>query len=668
MRVEINITDNDIAHAERLLLPEGRTFDAERRAFINRFDTLDLQAVPGSGKTTVLLAKLVILERYLPFSNGSGILVISHTNTAVDEIKKKIGKQCQRLFAYPNYIGTIQSFVDRFLAIPAYVARFGKRPTRIDNEIFDVAVAGYYRCLPAKCPAKAWLDNKSDAVAFLKRIRFDDQFNLTDGIGGAVALKKASASETYKTLARMKMDIFGRGYLHFEDAYFLAAIHLSKRKAAKALMQERFSYVFVDEMQDMGKHQHDLLEELFFDGGKCQCGYQRIGDRNQSIYDNNDFDEKSAWQARGIVLSLANSYRLSIPIATVVNFFALDNADGFQINGLSEVNIKPHIIIFDDASVCTVVHKFSSILRNLIDEGRIPESGENIFKAVAWNSEWNAEDKGRTGSKFRLVDYCPAFQKARQKSRIDHNCLEDYLRHYDRKNKTLGAVQKSILNFILKVLRLEDANNPESGSHFTSNSLLKFLREKHAVFYEQFKLCLYQWTLYSIRGDITDVVEEIRETIPKLLQIFGKDVNKSREFIDQPAETAALADTTQQSFSNIVNIHGFDIEIATVHSVKGQTHTATLYMETYFHQDGHGVAAKSYESQRLSRQFLMEGLVGSERKRVKQSARMVYVGFSRPTHLLCFAVHKDRFHQYLSGLDTTVWEIIKIYGQDECVA
>jgi hypothetical protein len=24
---------------------------------------------------------------------------------------------------------------------------------------------------------------------------------------------------------------------------------------------------------------------------------------------------------------------------------------------------------------------------------------------------------------------------------------------------------------------------------------------------------------------------------------------------------------------------------------------------------------------------------------------MVYVGFSRPTHLLCFAVHKDRFRE-----------------------
>jgi len=29
----------------------------------------------------------------------------------------------------------------------------------------------------------------------------------------------------------------------------------------------------------------------------------------------------------------------------------------------------------------------------------------------------------------------------------------------------------------------------------------------------------------------------------------------------------------------------------------------------------------------------------------KQSLKMVYVGFSRPTHFLCFAVHKDRFDE-----------------------
>jgi hypothetical protein len=64
MLAAINILDKDIARAEQLLLPERKTFDAERRDFIRRLDTLDLPAVPGNGKTTALMAKLVILDRW----------------------------------------------------------------------------------------------------------------------------------------------------------------------------------------------------------------------------------------------------------------------------------------------------------------------------------------------------------------------------------------------------------------------------------------------------------------------------------------------------------------------------------------------------------------------------------------------------------------------------
>ncbi len=124
MYAMINITDADITYAERILLGENQHFDAERITFIKNLETIDLQAVPGSGKTTALLAKLLILEKYMPLDNNTGVLVISHTNAAVDEIQDRIGKYCPKLFSYPNYVGTIQSFVDSFLAIPHYVNIF----------------------------------------------------------------------------------------------------------------------------------------------------------------------------------------------------------------------------------------------------------------------------------------------------------------------------------------------------------------------------------------------------------------------------------------------------------------------------------------------------------------------------------------------------------------
>lgn len=60
--MQIEITDNEIEETEKLLLPNGLSFDKERRDFIKNLTTLDLQAVPGSGKTTALLSKLSIRQ------------------------------------------------------------------------------------------------------------------------------------------------------------------------------------------------------------------------------------------------------------------------------------------------------------------------------------------------------------------------------------------------------------------------------------------------------------------------------------------------------------------------------------------------------------------------------------------------------------------------------
>ena len=156
-----------------------------------------MQAVPGSGKTTALLAKLLIFEKHLPFENGSGILVISHTNAAIDEIKNKIKRFCPKLFSYPNFVGTIQSFVDVFLAIPCYLNHFKNKPYRIDDEIYHEKVENYYNKMSSS-GAKSWLDRKNDPLSFLKNLRFDMELNLTEGINGRISLKSENNSSTFK--------------------------------------------------------------------------------------------------------------------------------------------------------------------------------------------------------------------------------------------------------------------------------------------------------------------------------------------------------------------------------------------------------------------------------------------------------------------------------------
>jgi hypothetical protein len=66
------------------------------------------------------------------------------------------------------------------------------------------------------------------------------------------------------------------------------------------------------------------------------------------------------------------------------------------------------------------------------------------------------------------------------------------------------------------------------------------------------------------------------------------------------------------------------IEVGTVHSVKGETHTATLYLET------------KYRGKTCS-EYLVNYILGRQNKNNKtqqQALEIAHVAFSRPTHLL----------------------------------
>ena len=135
--MKIEIKDKHIREAEQIFIG-GSTFDEkERIPFIKNLETCDLLAVPGSGKTTALMAKLYCLSKQLPFEDGSGILVLAHTNATVDEIENELKKHCPNLFEYPNFIGTVQTFINTFLTIPYYQNKNRRIINKIDTTIYN---------------------------------------------------------------------------------------------------------------------------------------------------------------------------------------------------------------------------------------------------------------------------------------------------------------------------------------------------------------------------------------------------------------------------------------------------------------------------------------------------------------------------------------------------
>ena len=94
-----------------------------------------------------MLAKLAIIAKRMPLENGKGICVLTHTNVAIDEIKSKLKNQADVLFRYPNFFGTIQNFVDKFLAIP-YFNSISEVPVGvIDNDRAYAIMRSVYNSL-----------------------------------------------------------------------------------------------------------------------------------------------------------------------------------------------------------------------------------------------------------------------------------------------------------------------------------------------------------------------------------------------------------------------------------------------------------------------------------------------------------------------------------------
>lgn len=670
MPAEINVTYDDIAYAERVLLPKGAAFDEERRGFIRNLSTLDLQAVPGSGKTTALLAKLLILDRYLPFANGSGILVLSHTNAAIDEIRSRIGPHCKALFRYPNYIGTIQGFVDEFLAIPYFTNRYKRVPIRIDDEIREQRFANR----PFNLKGFSAPESKR-ALHFLrvnaKPIRLslvDGNPMLTEGYRGPkLAIKKPrgntkpenysdwSADEKSRVedwITKFTRGVLASGHLCYDDAYFLADVFLTKNSQIKGLLQARFSYVFVDEMQDMEMHQHDLLEQIFFDGGNAGMTFQRIGDKNQSIYDGRAASMQSYWSDRATVLQLNGSYRLSPVLAEIVSKFAVSplpiDGRGMNPDG-SKISVKPKFIVYSDANVDQVIPEFARRIRAGLDSGEIPANPRNKYKAVAWATK---PDNG----KMRLCNYYPSFSREEQQQRPDYPNLQAYLFGYDKRDPTFASAERSMNGAILRVLRIEGVTDA-LGLPLNKAKLKEFLIGSAPESWVVHEKNLYQWCLMTANGKFGEVAQEMRAYLPGLLARFGAAVTVSAAFINETSRAITpIASRARQSSPNMFEGDGVAILVSTVHAVKGETHAATLYMETYYERGGGG----NYESQRLVSQLKGAPLAQSAHDLVKQSAKMVYVGFSRPTHLLCFAVHESRFTALEGFIDTCVWDIIRL--------
>jgi DNA helicase-2/ATP-dependent DNA helicase PcrA len=694
----ISFTDQDIEYAESILLKAGQKFDEERVEFLKDLNTLDLQAVPGSGKTTALLAKLLIFERYMPFKDGSGILVISHTNAAIDEIKNRIGSYCPKLFSYPNFVGTIQSFVNEFLAKPYISQKFKIQVSKVDTNLFENHLLRKFKLI-------AWNDDYGKPTSFfwgrnikkaeketintngnkkeicnreidkeIKNLYFDYSDNQIKLFTDKKCLLKDPTNKKYQGLKKIIENTIKDGFLSFEYAYIFANDFLKNNDCIQKLLQQRFRFIFVDEMQDMDKHQYQILEMLFFDKGLCKSVYQRIGDKNQAIF-NGEVKLDEIWIDRITVKKIAGSHRLSPQIANLTNQFSLTNCN---IKGLNlDSKIKPQMLVYTHENKEKLIQYYKSLINQLTKEGLLPNSVSEIIAAVAW-----VTGKKDNETKITLPSYYPSYSREQEKPKSEYNCLAQYLVCFEQTNNSLKPIAANIKNAILKSLRIVNIKD-DDGKFFKETTFNLLLQEK-SLFDERaakFEKKIYEWSINVMKGKHEIVLVELQTYIISIFSEIFPNSTPNKDFLYGEYVLPII----EVIPSKIV---GCDVLLNTVHAVKGHTHLSTLYLESFY--DG------EYESTLMSEVFsginsidlisnvqneikvfnedivkLKEsGKIGGKTKlgkikkletkinNIKKYSKMLYVGFSRPTHLLAFAVEENRFKDL--NINRDIWDVTLI--------
>ncbi|CAA6802937.1 MAG: ATP-dependent DNA helicase UvrD/PcrA [uncultured Sulfurovum sp.] len=603
----IEITDVDIEKVEQKF---GLTFDAESREFIKCLESKDIQACPGAGKTTSLVAKLDILSNYMPFDDNSAILVLTHTNVAVDEIKNKLGINASKVLGYPNHVGTFQSFVNKYLAIPMYVKLFGKKPERIDDDIF---VDLFFNKLENntkyglkekfKKGTTSEIEKINKVKNFLKSFYIDENEFLQNFDGTAFIYRHNPPSNTYIQLKTLKKEILQKGVLTFKDTYFLSIMYLNKYPQIIEIFQKRFKYVFVDEAQDTDDRQFEIINKLFSENTIVQ----KIGDNNQAIFNFSGAKDKG-WEVDENSIKIKNTKRLSALISEQVIKVAIDRQ---ELNGNDTIDIQPTIILFDNAE--GVLPKFG----DLIIENELHLDEKHSFKAIG--AIGKESKNGDT-----ILDYFPQYQ---QNNIIQAN---DTLVEKFRAMSIENIRPKNYKNILLDILTdyLKEKNILNNAKVFTKNTILFSLQENNEEEYNNFKLKLFYIT------EKLASLECVENDIKELLSIFldFKEETLDDEVLSEVIKTYQIQ-LESKSKQNICTHESddinFDIAISTIHKVKGETHTATLVLETF---------KSSYDLIHLIKLFQGRKFAGAN----KDKKRLIYVAMSRPTHFLCLAMHKEQ--------------------------
>jgi hypothetical protein len=449
------------------------------------------------------------------------------------------------------------------------------------------------------------------------------------------------------------------GFHCYDEMFMWAHDLIARTPECAAFIRDRFPVLFLDEAQDNSEDQSALLALVFRVGGTATLR-QRFGDSNQAIFDSiagsgavtDKFPESS------VKRDLPDSHRFGQRIADLAAPLGLDpqqlKGKGPATSLVSESAEEQHtLFLFGNGAEHKVLSAYAEVLlATFSNEGLAAGS----FIAVGQvHRPPVSEDPAKTPQ--HIGQYWPEYSHELTGQDPKPATLRDYILLGIAKTLAMGETRfgvEAITSGIMRLVSMTEGKTDLSRGRLAHQQIVRALSE-HATIRRRYEYLICRFILKGLAPSKplwekvwTSLIKEVVETVAgaEVKSVEALQFLAWSDATPQGAPGKKKATAKYNVFKYPPDDHKVSIRVGSIHSVKGETCTAALILETFWYT--HNLTSL--------RPWLDGSRFGAKEAGERDKARLKlhYVGFSRPTHLLCVAMKESSFWNDKGELDQSL--------------
>jgi hypothetical protein len=376
---------------------------------------------------------------------------------------------------------------------------------------------------------------------------------------------------------------------------------------------------------------------------KGSCFTQRFGDPNQAIYDffGGTGATTDPFPSRDVARKdLPSSHRFGQKIADLADPLGL-TPYGLKGHGPKKPlasgspDAKHTIFLFDDKGIGKMLDAYAELLMETFSQ---QELTEGTFTAIGQVHRPEKDDH-----KPRHVGhYWPAYDPRLTRADPTPETLLGYIVAGQAKAGVAGEAHVAVDKMAEGILRLAGMAGGGLPRRMHRHRHSMSLLEEHTDVRQQYQdlIATFAEKREAVTEDVWNsrwsrIAQEVAETISGV-SLKSAEADTFLKWQETSVRTTK-ADSSSKRGNNVYRYANGEkavaIRVGSIHSAKGETHTATLVLETYWY---------THNLESLL-PWLAGSKTGGSSTSGQQDSRLKvhYVAMTRPTHLLCLAMKRS---------------------------